>query len=210
MSPERLVALLLGVLAFPMAIPTARKLLGHDAGFLRDLGFLSGPPGTLLAWGLALVVAAAYIGFAVGNVPPVARTWRQMRWLKLLALAAAIAAATVEEALFRRTVMDAVMQRGGGVGLQVLLSAVTFGLAHALFGLIKRNVGAAVRASVITGLLGGALGVVYAVGGRSLAPCIASHFLITLALEPGLLLAAVTGEWRRAAVHEGVEARAPA
>jgi hypothetical protein len=31
---------------------------------------------------------------------------------------------------------------------------------------------------------------------RSLAPCISAHFLITLALEPGLIMAAVTGEWR--------------
>jgi hypothetical protein len=195
--PAELVAItILVVLAAPMAIPTMRKLLGDNSGFLTNLGFLSGPSAPPLAWGLALAVAAGYIGFAVKYVPAVARTWIWPSWSKLVVLAAAIAAATVEEAVFRRLVMDYVMQQGGGWALQVLASGVVFGLPHGIFGLIKRNAMSAFRAATITGVLGAFLGIVYLIGARSLAPCITAHFLITLALEPGLLIAAVTNEWR--------------
>ena len=80
--------------------------------------------------------------------------------------------------------------------MQVLATWLAFGLPHGIFGLIKRNAMAAFRAAVITGVLGALLGIVYLIGGRILAPCITAHFLITLGLEPGLLMAAVTNEWR--------------
>jgi hypothetical protein len=41
--------------------------------------------------------------------------------------------------------------------------------------------------------------VVYIVGGRSLAPCIVAHFVISALIEPGLVLAALKdrlGYWR--------------
>ena len=145
---------------------------------------------------MALAIAAAYIAFAVKNVPPVARTWIRPSWTKLVVAAAALAAATVEEAVFRRLVMDYVLRQGGGWVVQVLAAGLAFGLPHGIFGLIKWNAMAAFRAATITGILGTLLGVVYLIGGRSLAPCITAHFLITVALEPGLLMAAVTNEWR--------------
>lgn len=196
LRPDTFAVLLLAILALPMAIPTFRKLFGHNGGFLRDLGFISGPPGTIFAWGLAILIAAVYIGFAVQNVPPVARTWLRFDWRKLVVFFAAVAAATVEEAVFRRILMDGVRDQGGNAMMQIIASALAFGGAHSIFGLIKRNAQAAWRAALITGILGGAFGIVYIIGGRSLAPCITAHFLITLALEPGLLMAAVTGEWR--------------
>ena len=72
LSPEGVVAVILLTLALPMGIPTARKLIGYNSGFLRDLGFLSGPPGTPLAWGMALLTAVLFVTFAVRNIPPVA------------------------------------------------------------------------------------------------------------------------------------------
>jgi uncharacterized protein len=196
LSPEGLVAVLLLVLAGPMAVPTAFKLLGSNFAFLRDLGFRSGPRGTLLAWMLALVVATFYASFAIKNVPAVARTWAKPTWLKLLVFPAAVAAATVEEAFFRRSVMDAVRQMGGDGVIQVAASTVAFGIPHSFFGLIRGSVPAAIRASLATGLMGALLAAVYLLGRRSLAPCIVAHFVITFALEPGLLLAAITREWR--------------
>lgn len=74
-SAESLAVIILVALATPMAIPTARKLVGNNSGFLRDLGYLSGPNATPWAWILALAIAAACIAFAVRHVPPVARTW---------------------------------------------------------------------------------------------------------------------------------------
>jgi len=99
-------------------------------------------------------------------------------------------------AVFRRIVMDQVLQAGGGFSLQITVSALAFGLAHAVWGLAKRSLATAVRTAVATGVMGLLLAVVYMIGNRSLAPCITAHFLITFALEPGLMLAAVTGEWR--------------
>jgi CAAX protease family protein len=198
LSPEALVAIIMTILVFPMAFITTLKLFGHNFHFLRDLGFLSGPRGTLVAWTLAFLVAAAYIAFAVKGIPSVARTWRQVSWLKALMFIAAIAAATVEEAFFRRAVMDGTRQLGGGVILQILASAAAFGMAHSIWGLIKRDLLVAARTVLATGIMGGLLAIVYVAGERSLAPCIVAHFLITFALEPGLLLAAVTGEWRSA------------
>jgi membrane protease YdiL (CAAX protease family) len=195
-SPEVTVTIFITLLALPMAIPVVRKLLGNTGGFLRDLGFLSGPPGTPLAWGLAMVVSLILIGFSVKNVPPVTRTWNQVSWLKGLVVFVAIVAATVEEAFFRRFIMDAAQRAGWGSLAQIAVSAFTFGIAHAFFGLVKGSWLIAGRASLVTGIMGGLLAIVYIIGKRSLAPCITAHFLITLALEPGLLIAAVTGEWR--------------
>lgn len=94
--------------------------------------------------------------------------------------------------------MDGVMQAGGIVPLQIIASALVFGVAHALWGLIKGSVHVALTTAVATGIIGAALAVVYAVGDRSLAPCIAAHFLIDAVVQPGLVLSAVSDEWDRA------------
>ena len=203
LPPDALVAVIMTALVLPMWVPTAFKLLGRNVGFLRNLGFGSGPSGTPLAWVLALAVAMIFSFFAVINIPSVNRTWRQPSWLKGLAFVAAIAAATVEEAFFRRSVMDALMRMGAASVLQIAGSAVSFGLPHSFFGLMRLNLKAAMRASIATGIMGGLLAVIYIVGNRSLAPCITAHFLITFALEPGLLLAAVKGEWRPQSIQAG-------
>ncbi|MCH7917340.1 MAG: CPBP family intramembrane metalloprotease [Planctomycetes bacterium] len=121
-----------------------------------------------------------------------------MSFLKGLSLWAAVGAAVVEEAFFRRIVMDGVMQAGDIVPLQIIASALVFGVAHALWGLIKGSVHVALTTAVATGIIGAALAVVYAVGDRSLAPCIAAHFLIDAVVQPGLVLSAVSDEWDRA------------
>ncbi len=71
-------------------------------------------------------------------------------------------------------------------------------MAHASWGLLKGNLRIGLGAASATGALGAALAVVYAVGGRSLAPCIVAHGTITAVLEPGLMLAALSGEMQPA------------
>lgn len=68
--------------------------------------------------------------------------------------AAALAAATVEESVFRRLVMDFVLRQGGGWMVQVLAAGLAFGLPHGISGLIKRNAMAVLRAATIAGILG--------------------------------------------------------
>lgn len=124
-------------------------------------------------------------------------TWHELSWLKVISLWAAAGAAVVEEALFRRVIMDGVAGLGGNLLLQVLASALGFGLAHAIWGLIKLDLWVAVSSVVATTIMGLALAVVYLLADRNLAPCIVGHFLITGAIEPGLMIAAVTGRWDR-------------
>lgn len=175
-----------------MAIPTAFALAGRPPRFLHDLGFLSGPAGTPEAWLLAIAAAVAFVAYSA-RIPVVRKHLFRLSWLKLLSLLVAVAAATVEEAFFRRWIMDRLQNLGSGPLVQVVGSALAFGIPHAWFGLLKLNWRMARGAMVATSLMGLALAVVYLAGGRSLAPCIAAHFLITFALEPGLMLAAATG-----------------
>ena len=203
-DPRKTTAVVLGIAAAVLSIPIIDYLRGDS--FLHPLGFESGLTGTPASWVLALLVAAACIVFTIKNFPLVAQTWREISFLKGLSLWAALGAAVVEEAFFRRIVMDGVMQEGGSVLFQVIASALIFGIAHALWGLIQGSVHVALTAMVATSVIGVALAVVYVVGGRSLAPCIAAHFLIDAVIQPGLVLSAVSGNWgRRPVARKGAE-----
>jgi membrane protease YdiL (CAAX protease family) len=90
--------------------------------------------------------------------------------------------------------MDYLDRRGMGMPLQVLASGLAFGLAHSTWGLLARSVNAAFHSVVGTGILGIALGVVYLVADRNLAPCIVAHFFITALTEPGLMIGGLRGE----------------
>ncbi len=197
-NPRITTAILLGIAAAVLSIPII-DYLGGDS-FLHPLGFESGLTGTPASWVLALLIAATCIAFTIKNFPLVAQTWREISFLKALSLWAAVGAAVVEEAFFRRIVMDSVMQAGGNVLFQVIASALIFGIAHALWGLIKGSIHVALTAAVATTVIGAALAVVYVVGDRSLAPCIAAHFLIDAVIQPGLVLSAVSGNWDRSLV----------
>ena len=77
------------------------------------------------------------------------------------------------------------------------LSGVAFGLVHGIWALFRGSWRAGLGAITATGILGAALGIVYIVGGRSLAPCVTAHFWINVFSEPGLMLAAIRGEMGR-------------
>ncbi len=194
-NPRITTAILLGIAATVLSIPVIDYL--HGDSFLHPLGFESGLTGTPVSWILALLIATTCIAFTIKNFPLVAQTWREISFLKGLSLWAAVGAAVVEEAFFRRIVMDSVMEASGSVLFQVIASALIFGVAHALWGLIKGSLHVALTAAVATTAIGAGLAVVYVVGDRSLAPCITAHFLIDAVIQPGLVLSAVSGNWGR-------------
>jgi uncharacterized protein len=200
-SPERKAIAFLVVAAVILWIPIAHVLLGGGPGFLRDLGFQSGPRGTPAAWILGLVVAGLYASYTIRRVPAVREHWREVSGLKLIAIVAAVGAAVVEEAVFRRMLMDAVMNAGGSIPTQVFVSALIFGLPHGIWGLVTRKWAVGIGVVVATGLVGAGLAIVYVVGGRSLAPVIVSHFLITATIQPGIMFAMFTGEIRGSRVQ---------
>ena len=190
----RMAAITLTVAAVVLWIPLIHLLLGRDSGFLADLGFRSGPPGTAVAWVLGVVVAVLYAGYAIRNNPLVREHWLRFSGLKLLGIVAAVGAAVVEEAFFRRILMDWVLAQGGPALVQIMVSGMIFGLAHGVWGIVTRRVWVGLKVMFATGTVGVALAVVYVVGGRSLAPVIASHFLITASIQPGIMIAAFSGQ----------------
>ncbi len=192
-DPRATTMAFLSIAAIVLSIPIIDYLRGDS--FLHPLGFESGITGTLTAWLLAFLIATGCIAFTVKNFPQVRATWREISVLKGISLWAAIGAAVVEEAFFRRIIMDGAMRVGGNVPFQIMASALIFGAAHALWGLIKGSLHVALTAAVATGVIGAGLAMVYVIGDRSLAPCIAAHFLIDAVIQPGLLLSAIRGEW---------------
>ena len=174
--------------------PVVISLLPDPAGFVRHLGFAPGAAGTWFAWALASAVAVAYAS-SCATIPAVREHMIRPGVIKAVAVLAAVMAAVLEEVIFRKWVMDDLDRRGVGAVLQVLASGATFGLVHVVWGLMG-GLRAAIQSMVWTAVLGAALGIVYLVSGRSLAPCIAAHFLITALIEPGLVIAALRGQMR--------------
>ncbi len=171
----------------------------------RYLGFAAGEQGGPLAWIFAAAVTLWYV-ISVRRLPPVKAHMFRLDGLKLLALVAAVGAAIVEEVVFRRLVMDFLDRAKMGPVLQVLAAGVTFGLVHLFWGLHSWKAG--VNAAVSTTLVGLALGIVYLLADRSLAPCVVAHFVMTGLAEPGLIRAALEdgiGLWQPAAHSAGPE-----
>jgi hypothetical protein len=167
--------------------------VANPRGFLNYLGFAAGRLGTPLGWALALVVAGLFVWHGL-RLPSVRANLIRLSFLKLLAVLIGISAGILEEAVFRRMLMDYLQDHGLGVLLQILASALAFGAAHGVWGLFGRSWRAALGATVVTGALGGALAIVYIASQRSVASCIVAHFLIDALMEPGLILAAIGGE----------------
>jgi len=172
------------------------NLLHNPAGFMRFLGFAPGRLGDPLGWFLAALVSAVFV-YHGARMPSVRANLLRPSWLKLLALPMALAAGILEEAVFRRLLMDHLQAVGSGVAAQILVSGLAFGAAHGIWGLFGRSWRAALGATVATGVLGAALAGVYLLAGRSVAACVAAHFLIDALLEPGLVLAVLRGEMGR-------------
>src|SRR5579872_5036978 len=133
------------------------------------LGFAPGRTGSVTGWVTAAVVVITFVSFA-SRLPSVRTTMLRLSGLKLLALAVAVAAGILEEAVFRKLLMDWLAREHYGAIIQILASGLAFGAAHGVWGLFGRSAKAAAGATTATGALGAALALVYVISGRSLAP----------------------------------------
>jgi membrane protease YdiL (CAAX protease family) len=194
---ERLSAWILACIAAIEGLWVVLNFARNPAGFMRYIGFAPGRAGAVEGWLLAGIVVGAFVWYSA-RLPSVRANLVRPSFLKFLGLAVAITAGILEEVIFRKWLMDYLSDQGIGPSLQILASGLAFGLAHGVWGLMARSLRAAAGAAVITGTLGVALGLVYIIAGRSVAPCIAAHFLINALIEPGLVLAATRGEMGRA------------
>ena len=196
-APRTLVGIMLASLAFLLSLPILDYALSPKGDWLYPLGFRDSASVPRAAWALSIGVGFFFAAFTIRGFPAVRATWRELSVLKIISVWAAVGAAIVEEALFRRLLMDSVADAGGNLFLQVLASAFIFGAAHAVWGLIKLDLRVALSSAVATTVMGAALALVYILADRNLAPCIVSHFIITATIEPGLMISAVTGQWDR-------------
>jgi len=173
---------------------------------LSAVHYAATPTGTPLAWCLSACVASAYIAHAARRSPVIRRyafrprSWGPFAGVRLLAVVMAVVTGFFEEVMFRRAGMDLAMRHGYGSALQILFSAVAFGLVHAVWGLFGGHVRAAASAMLATGTLGGLLAIVYIIGDRSVAPCVAAHILINVTLEPWLILTSASASWGKRSV----------
>jgi membrane protease YdiL (CAAX protease family) len=196
MTPERKSALILSFFIVAEGLWFFANLGVNGWRFFHYLGFAAGRAGAWPGWIAAMVVVLIFAGYAC-RLPSVRANLFRPSFLKLLALGVAVFAGILEEVVFRKWVMDWARDDGGGAVLQVLAAALSFGVVHAIWGLMGKSLRAATGAMIATSALGGLLGVVYLLSARSLAPCIAAHFLINVLIEPGLVLAATRGEMGR-------------
>jgi hypothetical protein len=162
-------------------------LIGADPARVARL--FSFVPSAWKAWALGAVVAAAYVAVSIRQLPLIGQRFFELTPLKLLAIPFSLGAGAVEELLFRRMLMNWALHQGLDWPVQIAISAIAFGLLHAMFGLFSRSWRGVLSPVIFTSLLGAALALVYLAGGRDVAPCIWAHALIDMAIEPWLLIA---------------------
>lgn len=199
LAPRTISGIILAMLAALLSIPIVDYALSPEDDWMYPLGFQDWAAVSLLAWAAAIAIGVVFAAFTIRGFPAVRATWREPSPLKLVSLWAAVAAAVVEEALFRQFLMNRLAEAGGSFPLQVLVSGVVFGVAHALWGLIKLDIWVASSSAMATTVMGIFLALLYLLADRNLAPCIVAHFIITATIEPGLIISAVTGRWDRSA-----------
>ena len=166
-------------------------LLKDPIGFFNYLGFNSQHIGGVFAWILAGAVVLCYV-YSAAKITYVRQNLFKPTKLKYLSLVAALFAGTLEEIVFRKWVIDYVEKLDYGIIMQVVDSGLTFGIIHLIWGF--KNIKAGINAAISTAILGMALAIVYVLSGRSLAPCVVAHIIITALIEPGLLLAAANNK----------------
>ena len=142
---------------------------------------------SLLDYAIGCAIAFAYCAFT-WRQPSVAALAFQFSALKAIALAAAVVAGIFEEVFFRGFLMNLLKWRGLGATVQVIVSGLTFGQAHAAWGLGHPSAQAFLQPAIWTSILGAGLAVLYLKSGRALGPVILSHMLIDAVIEPGLVL----------------------
>jgi hypothetical protein len=196
MTDRSKTALILGTATLIMFSPLAMVLAGYSIPMFQNIGFERGAIAPLLAWILATITAIAYVFYTMKAIPLVLAKQKEISLFKLLGILSAVVGGIVEEVFFRRWFMDKLMLGGFASIIQIILSGLTFGLAHTSWILTKRDFRFALPAILSTSVLGIFLAIIYLVGGRNLGPCIFAHAMINIIIEPWLMLSSVSGKWR--------------
>jgi hypothetical protein len=143
---------------------------------IRDLGFVG--RGTVVSWSLVIIGQMLISAWDVtrGGASTISHVF-SFYWLYAGAVIG-VAAGISEEVFFRGFIMSELKAGGNGPVVQVLISAILFGLLHIAYG--------GWDIPVLTGLLGAFWSVIYLIGRRSLWPSMVAH-----AVNDALLIPAV-------------------
>lgn len=166
-------------------------LIGYKIFMFENLGLSKESLASITAWILAGIVTIFYIAYTFKVIPFVYQMQREISLFKIIGLMT-ITGGILEELVFRRWLMDLLMKLGYGSALQILISGLSFGLIHISWGLFSKEKRFLKGAFFATMFLGFGLAIVYLSGGRNIGPCIISHSVINIIIEPWLMLAAVS------------------
>lgn len=156
--------------------------------FLQQLGFFELSGINFYAWFASVLLVTTYV-WGAAHISYVRQHMFCFDKLKYLAITGALISGVFEEIVFRKLLMDYLEGNGFGDALQIIISGITFGLAHLVWG--GKALAAAVNATFYTFFLGAGLALIYILSDRNLAPCIIAHFIVTGLIEPGLIKSAV-------------------
>ena len=162
----------------------------------------NGHQGTVQGWCLGVALAVGFSWYTTRRITFVRRHFFTLDLMKFATLVLfAPVTAVFEEFFFRRVLMEMLALHGYSVFLQMSVSALTFGIAHAVWIMFGGQWRTGLFAALTTTVLGALLAVVYEISQRVLLPALVSHLIINICIEPWLVLAATSKAWRQSADH---------
>jgi len=193
---EKIAGLILGGASATLTISIVMWYLGNPTQFIEHrLGINSEAFDSIMPWLLALIITVGYVSYTVKAIPFVQQHLFTFSWLKIIGIWAALVLSIMEEIVFRQMLMDWLMSLNIGVIIQVLASAVIFGVAHGAWIFLRGEFKIALPVILSTTILGGSLAVLYLIAGRNILAPIVVHIVINLFIEPWLILSAIAGNW---------------
>src|SRR5699024_11438014 len=114
-----------------------------------------------------LIFTVGYISYTLRAVVFVREHLFTFSWLKIIVIWVAFVSSIVDEILFRQILMDWLMSVDYGIIIQIIASAVIFGVAHGAWVLLRGEIKIALPVILSTTVLGGLLAILYIVAGRS-------------------------------------------
>jgi len=193
---ERITGLALGIPSIALTVHVFFWYLGDPQQFLEHrLGINSDAFNNPTVWIFTFIIAIVYIMYTAKVIPFVREHLFTFSWLKVIGIWAALIFSILEEILFRQILMDWLMSLDYSITIQVLASAIIFGLAHGAWILLRGEFKIAFPVILSTTILGGLLAILYIIADRNILAPIVAHILINLFIEPWLILSAVSGKW---------------
>ena len=194
-SYRRKTGLIMLTMSLFMFSPILMHLIGYRIPMFEHLGLTTDTLAPWYSWIFMMFVTASYVIYTFKAIPFVYKMQSELSFFKLVGFLA-IVGGILEEVVFRRWLMDLLMGFGYGFVIQIIISGVAFGSVHIIWGLFGKEKQFLIGSFLSTTFLGFALAIIYLISDRNIGPCIVSHSLINIIIEPWLLLSAISKTWR--------------